>query len=158
MQYLSAFILLVTSLLSLSTAANEEEIVVNKQETEVLKTIKAMTSAFHEKDINGVLASYETEAAVMFEPGQRVSDPMDIQKMFEGAFQLNPKFDYPMGHEVYVASNIALHIAPWVMKGETPDGADIEQQGLSVAVLRKQNNGQWLLVLDNPHGQLLMSQ
>ncbi|OUS34844.1 hypothetical protein A9R00_12355, partial [Oleispira antarctica] len=75
---------------------------------------------------------------------------------FEGAFQINPKFDYPNGHEVYIANNIALHIAPWVMTGKAPDGTSIKQSGLSVAVLRKQESGNWLMVLDNPHGQQLL--
>jgi ketosteroid isomerase-like protein len=44
------------------------------------------------------------------------------------------------------------------MIGKTPDGTDIEQKGLSVAILRKQENGDWLMVLDNPNSQALMSQ
>ena len=155
-QHYGAFILLVTSLLSFSVAASEEEKLMNKDEPKVLEAIETMTSAFHKKDIDGVLTSYEEGASVMFEPGVRISDPAALRQMFEGAFQLNPKFNYPKGHEVYISNNIALHIAPWVMKGKTPDGTTIEQSGLSVAVLRKQEGGKWLLVLDNPHGQLLM--
>jgi len=153
-----AFILLVTSLLSVSIAASEEENIMNNEETKVIEAIETMTSAFHKKDIDSVLTSYEDGAAVMFEPGTRISDPAVLRKMFEGAFQLNPKFNYPKGHEVYISNNIAMHIAPWVMKGKAPDGSDIEQSGLSVAVLRKQEGGKWLLVLDNPHGQRLMEE
>jgi len=155
-RYYCAFILLVTSLLSISIAASEEEKTMNNEETKVLEAIEAMTSAFHKKDMDGVLTSYEDGAAIMFEPGTRISDPALLRQMFEGAFQLNPKFNYPKGHEVYISNDIALHLAPWMMKGKAPDGTDIEQGGLSVAVLRKQENGKWLLVLDNPHGQLLM--
>ncbi len=129
----------------------------NQEETSVLTTIKTMTAAFHQQDIKMVLASYEEEAAIMFEPAVTVSDPSEIKHMFEGAFQINPNYSYPNGHEVYIVNNIAMHIAPWVMKGKAPDGTDIEQTGLSVAVLRKQPNGQWLMVLDNPHGQRLIT-
>lgn len=155
-QNYGVFILLATSLLSFSVAAIEEGKLMNKEESKVLETIETMTSAFHNKDIVGVLTSYEEGASVMFEPGAKISELAVLKKMFEGAFQLNPKFNYPKGHEVYISNNIALHIAPWIMKGKTPDGETIEQSGLSVAVLRKQEGGKWLLVLDNPHGQLLM--
>ncbi len=151
-----AFILLMTCLLSTSTAVGNEEVNMNIEEKKVLTRVATMTSAFHKKDINGVISSYEKDVAVMFEPGQAVSDPAIIKQMFEGAFQINPKFNYPNGHEVYVANNIALHIAPWVMTGKAPDGTSIKQSGLSVAVLRKQESGKWLMVLDNPHGQQLL--
>lgn len=156
-QRYAPFILLVTSLLSTSIAASEEEKTVTNEEAKVIEAIEKMTSAFHDSNIDRVLTSYEDGAAVVFEPGKRVSDPVVLKQMFEGAFQLNPKFSYPNGHEVYISNDIALHIAPWVMTGKAPDGAEVEQSGLSVAVLRKQVNGSWLLVLDNPHGQLLMT-
>lgn len=155
-QFNGVFILLIASLLSFSVAATQEEKTMNKDTLKVLEAIDDMTSAFHNKDVEAVLTSYEEGAAVMFEPGVRLSDPAVLREMFEGAFQLNPKFHYPNGHEVYISNNIALHIAPWTMKGKAPDGTNIVQGGLSVAVLRKQENGKWLLVLDNPHGQLTM--
>ena len=151
-----AFILLMTCLLSTSAAVGNEEVNMNIEEEKVLTRVATMTHAFHKKDIKGVINSYEKDVAVMFEPGQAVSDPAIIKQMFEGAFQINPKFDYPNGHEVYIANNIALHIAPWVMTGKAPDGTSIKQSGLSVAVLRKQESGNWLMVLDNPHGQQLL--
>lgn len=139
--------------MAISTQSNTEMM----ENNQVLQAIQSMTQAFQQKNITGVLNSYEENAAVMFEPGQAITDPITIEQMFEGAFQINPKFDYPNGHEVYMANDIALHIAPWVMTGQAPDGTTVKQSGLSVAVLRKQTNGQWLMVLDNPHGQVLLN-
>ena len=130
----------------------------NKEQKSVISAIETMTAAFHKQDIENVMAAYEKGAAIMFEPGQQSSDPILVKKMFQGFFQLNPSFIYPQGHEVYIANDIALHISPWKMRGTSSEGQDIEQSGLSVAVLRKQVDGQWLLVLDNPHGQLLLEQ
>lgn len=152
----SLFILLALSLWNISLADNNEEKPMNAEETKVLKAVTTMTEAFHQKNIKGVLTSYEKGAAIMFEPGEAISDPELIQQMFEGAFQINPDYSYPKGHEVYIANDIALHIAPWEMKGKSPTGANLSASGLSVAVLRKQANGTWLMVLDNPHGQALL--
>ncbi len=151
-----AYMLLLTGLLSSSAAANQKEKTMSNEQNKVLTAIQSMTSAFHEKDMDKVLSSYENRAAVMFEPGVAITEPTEIRQMFDNAFQLNPQFEYPHGHEVYVVDDLALHMAPWVMRGQAPDGTQIEQTGLSVAVLRKQADGQWLLVLDNPHGQLLL--
>jgi len=121
----------------------------------VLNVIERMTAAFQKGDIEGVMASYEAKATVIFEPGKPVSDSAVLRNMFKGAFTLNPTFSYS-GHEVFVSDDIAVHYAPWTMKGKAPDGGNIEQNGLSVAVLRRQPDGQWLMVIDNPHGQHLM--
>ncbi|WP_440056079.1 YybH family protein [Pseudoalteromonas sp. T1lg65] len=122
----------------------------------VLDAVKSMTKAFNNKDMQAVLHSYEEQATVLFEPGVNVSGKAELTEMFSGAFQLNPKFEYPKGHEVLVCGDIALHIAPWTMNARTPDGDEIAESGLSVAVLRKQSDGKWLLVLDNPHAQILL--
>jgi ketosteroid isomerase-like protein len=151
-------IFLIGSLSSSLVAASNGKQVMNTEETQVVNTVENMTSAFIAKDLTKVIASYETGAAVMFEPGNKISDPAVIKEMFKGFFQANPNFSYPKGHEVYIANDIALHISPWVMTGKAPDGTSMQQQGLSVAVLRKQKNGDWLLVLDNPHGQRLIEQ
>ena len=128
----------------------------NNEQAKVSSVIESMTAAFHQKDMAGVLASYENGGAVIFEPGKAISDPELLQEMFGGYFQVNPKFTYPKGHEVYIANDIALHIAPWLMNATAPDGTEMLESGLSVAVLRKQENGEWLMVLDNPNGQALM--
>ncbi len=121
----------------------------------IISAVERMTAAFHTGDIDGVMASYEDKTTVVFEPESPVSDPAIVREMFQELFKLNPQFDYG-GHEVFVTNDIAVHIAPWTMKGKAPDGAKIEQSGLSVAVLRRQQDGRWLMVIDNPHGQHLM--
>ena len=112
----------------------------NQTEKDVYSTIENMTDAFHKGDIKGVMGSYETQATVVFEPNKPASDMDQIRQMFEGAFQMNPAFTYS-GHDVIVTGDIALHIAPWQMTGKAPDGTEIAQSGLSVAVLRKQPDG-----------------
>ena len=127
----------------------------SQDQAQVLATVSAMTEAFQSGDLSQVMGSYEADAAIAFEPGQTIKDRTTIEQMFQGAFTLNPKFTYS-GHEVMVSGNLALHIAPWTMNAKSPDGQAITQSGLSVAVLRKQADGRWLLVIDNPHGQRLM--
>ncbi|WP_142784127.1 YybH family protein [Changchengzhania lutea] len=127
-----------------------------QEQQNVLNAIEKMTGAFQNKDIDGVMACYEKNAVVVFEPESPISDTTVLREMFQGMSMINPVFTYS-GHEVFITGNIATHIAPWKMTGKAPDGTVIKQSGLSVAVLRKQEDGKWLMILDNPHGQFLMN-
>lgn len=127
------------------------------EQNEVMKVILDMTEAFHKKDLKGILASYEPNAVIVFEPEKPSSGVDAISEGFEAFFQINPIFEYA-GHEVFLNGGLAMHFAPWTMTGKTPDGNEIKQSGLSVVVLRKQANGKWLMVFDNPFGQHLLNQ
>lgn len=126
-----------------------------QDQAQVQALVKTMTDAFMAKDITAVMQSYEPGAVVAFEPGTPVSDPEVLAAMFTAMSGVNPVFDYA-GHEVMVSGDTALHIAPWQMTGAGPDGTEVQQSGLSVAVLRRQADGTWLMVIDNPHGSRLI--
>jgi len=152
---LTVLALIVFGFISTAIANNIEGNKMSTDEENVLGIIENMTASFHRGDLEGVMKTYEDNATVVFEPGKPISDRTVLREMFKGAFTLNPKFTYS-GHEVFVSGDIAVHLAPWIMKGQAPDGTVIKQSGLSVAVLRRQSDGEWLMVIDNPHGQSLM--
>lgn len=127
----------------------------SQEEQAVLATVETMTAAFQQGDIDTVMSTYEPAATVMFEPGAPVSDAAQLREMFGAMSGVNPVFTYS-GHEVVVSGDTAIHIAPWQMTGQSPDGQEIAQSGLSVAVLRKQTDGSWKMVIDNPHGSALL--
>lgn len=124
-------------------------------QTAIRTAVTTMTNAFMGGDIDTVMQSYEPGAAVMFEPQKPINDADPLHQMFTMAAGMKPTFTYS-GHEVFVANDIGLHLSPWTMSATAPDGTAVEQTGLSVAVFRKQPDGQWKMVLDNPHGQFLM--
>lgn len=121
----------------------------------VIQAVEAMTAAFQRGDLPTMLKAYERDAAVAFEPGQPVAGEASLSAGFQQFLAISPAFRYA-GHDVMVAGDLALHIAPWEMTGTTPGGQVIEQRGLSVAVLRRSFEGNWLLVLDNPFGDRLL--
>lgn len=133
----------------------QEASLMDQTHHDILATVMTMTDAFHRHDLAAITATYEPLAAVAFEPGTPITDPTTREAIFRGFFVLNPHFTYG-GHEVIVAGDLALHIAPWTMTAQDATGNPIEQTGLSVAVLRRQMDGRWLMVIDNPHGQRLL--
>ena len=117
--------------------------------TRVLSTINAMTSAFHQGDIDAIMRTYEPGAVVVGEPGALVQGDRPLRDMFAGFVAAKARFTFD-GHEVMAAGDIALHLTPWRMTGVAPDGGPIAAAGLSIAVLRRQSDGGWLMVIDDP--------
>ena len=151
----AVFILFMTTMLNAQNYNRMKNQTITQQEQAVLQTIERMTLAFHNKNIEAVMSFYEPEALVIFEPEMPIKDPVELRAMFTNAFVINPIFTYS-GHDIFVYGDMATHIAPWTMNGQAPDGTKITQTGLSVAILRKQENGEWLIIFDNPHGNFLM--
>jgi ketosteroid isomerase-like protein len=125
---------------------------------DVLRAIETMTSSFQANDISAVMAAYETAPTVLFEPGVEITGDAMVEQMFTGMASVSPKFTYPAGHDVIVNGDTALHISPWQMTATGADGERFEQTGLSVAVLHRQADGGWKMVIDNPHGGRLLPQ
>lgn len=123
---------------------------------DVLALIQSMTHSFEKGDIDAVMQTYEPNQSIAFEPGQPVSDSALSRKLFQEFQSLSPKFSYS-GHEVIVEGDIAVHVAPWKMTGTAPDGKPVTGEGLSIAVLRRQPDGSWKMVIDNPHGSRLLT-
>jgi len=123
--------------------------------TQVLSTVEAMTSAFHRGDIDEIMRTYEPGAVVVGEPGLPVHGDGPVRSMFAGFVAAKAHFTFA-GHEVIAAGDIALHLTPWKMTGVAPDGSPIAGTGLSVAVLRRQRDGRWLMVIDDPFGDTML--
>lgn len=128
----------------------------NDQQKKVYRTIEKMVNAFENKDIDGVLSTYEKNAIVMFEPGKPITGHNALRQAFTEFVAFNPNYTFS-SHEIYISGDIATHITPWKMVGTLPNGNKIEQSGLSVAILRKQVDGSWLMIQDNPHGQFCLN-
>jgi ketosteroid isomerase-like protein len=128
----------------------------SSMEHAVVQAVENMTAAFQRSDLDGVMTAYERPAAIAFAPGQPVCDEDRIREMFAQWFALEPRFEYA-GHDVLVAGDLALHVAPWRMRGTLPGGEPVERDGLSIAVLRRAPSEGWRIVIDNPHGQRLLA-
>ena len=143
------------STFSLPTLA-EGTLKMTRDQQDVLALIRKMTSSFEAGDLDTVMQTYEPNQTIMFQPGEPVSDTDGARNGFEQFLAVSPQFSYA-GHEVIVEGDIAVHIAPWKMTGQDPQGNQVEGQGLSIAVLRRQPDGSWKMVIDNPHGSHLLT-
>lgn len=115
-------------------------------EDAVLQTIRTMTDAFANGDIDRVMSTYANPASVVAAPGQVVTGDLAMRAMFADFIATGVNFTYG-DHEVVVSGNTALHLMAWEAPG--PDGT---MRALSVAVLVRQPDGTWRMVIDHPFG------
>ncbi|MDP2731916.1 MAG: DUF4440 domain-containing protein [Hoeflea sp.] len=116
----------------------------------ILATIETMTDAFAAGDVDTILATYETGATVVAAPGVPVSGDAALRAMFQQFIAQGVTFTYG-AHDVVMAGDVALHLMKWT--APTPEG---DATALSVAVLRKQSDGSWKMVIDQPFGDAVM--
>jgi len=121
----------------------------------VLSTIEEMTGAFNRGDVDAVMRTYEPGAVVVAEPGAPIKGDDALRGMFAGFVAAQARFTF-QGHEVIGTGALALHLTPWRMRGVAPDVSTLVASGLSVAVLRRQPDGRWLLVIDHPWGDAIL--
>lgn len=123
---------------------------------QIQATIDANNSAVYAGDMEAILATFEPNGVLMSQAGMPAMGTPALVKAFKQFIAINPKITVT-DHEIIQADDIALHSSTWKMSGKTPDGHVIEQSGFSVVVLRKQADGRWLMVIDNPFGDHLVN-
>ena len=121
-------------------------------QTVILETISAMTTAFATGNIDGLMATYEPSAVVVAQPGRTVAGDAALRAMFAEFIASGVDFTYG-AHDVVVAGDTGLHLMSWTAPG--PDGP---MTALSVAVLLRQSDGSWKMVIDHPFGDAVMHQ
>ncbi len=148
---LAVFLLGAQPIYALSDSIQENQ---KMEQDQIHSTIETNNTAVFAGDIDGILATFEPNGVLIAQPGMPAKGTPALREAFKQFIAINPKITV-IDHEVIQADDIALHSSTWKMSGKTPDGHPIEQSGFSVVVLRKQPDGRWLMVIDNPFGDHL---
>jgi uncharacterized protein (TIGR02246 family) len=98
-----------------------------------------------------LLALYEPEAAFATRPGSLVRGLGDICEALDGFVALNGKLDLTVTR-VLEAGDLALVLGDWSFIGTAPDGEPVKLAAKNADVLRRQADGSWRFVIDNPWG------
>jgi uncharacterized protein (TIGR02246 family) len=107
--------------------------------------------AFNSGNKEAVLAFFEEDATMVAQPGQVVKGKGIISQVLDGFLALEAKME--VKPKVVVQNDeIAIMISDWRLKGSDPEGNPIDMTGQTTDVLRRQSDGRWLLVIDNPYG------
>jgi uncharacterized protein (TIGR02246 family) len=107
--------------------------------------------AFNSGDVDALVALYEPEASFNPEPGQVVTGTQAIREALGNFLAMNPKLTLETKN-LNQTNDIALTSANWHLTATGPDGNPVDMRGQSVELSRRQPDGTWRFVIDNPFG------
>ena len=125
------------------------------EHAQIQSIVNTNNAAVSAGDIEAALATFEPNAVMVAQPGMTVAGTPALRAAFQQFLAMHPQITVT-GEDVIQADDLALHSFTWKMAASAPDGSPIAQTGFSTVVLRKQADGRWLMVIDNPFGDSLL--
>ena len=102
-------------------------------------------------DLDGIMAMYEPSACLVLQSGQVLQGVAAIREGIAGFLALKPTMNAE-SRTVVQADDVAIVYVKWSLSGTGPDGAAVSMSGHSTDIMRRQPDGTWLCVIDNPFG------
>jgi uncharacterized protein (TIGR02246 family) len=115
---------------------------------QVLETI---VTGINSGDLDSLLPLYETDAAFVPEPGTLAHGAPGVSEALNGFISMNGKLDLEVTRVLEV-DDLALVTGIWSFNGTGPDGEPVSLAARNADVLRRQADGTWRFVIDNPWG------
>ena len=109
-----------------------------------------LMAAFTAGDVEGFVRTYEEDATLVVPPDDVLVHGRDeIRRAVAPTFALKPRAEATVLKKIE-SDGLALTQARWRLVGNGEDGQTIELNGEGTIVSRRQPDGSWLVVLDNP--------
>jgi ketosteroid isomerase-like protein len=113
--------------------------------------LNSVVEGINKGDLDSLMTLYEAAACFVSQPGQLAKSPNGIRQSLRRFIDLKGKLSLKV-ERVLQASDLTLVISKWSLSGTGSDGNAVNMTGKSADVLRKQSDGSWLFVIDNPWG------
>lgn len=118
--------------------------------------VEKMDLAFERGDLEALLGFYGDCAAAVLDPsGQLARGKAELRAAFQSVLQANGKITQQKTH-VVEAAGIALFISYWNCTGTNPEGEPFDWQFTATTVFRREADGNWRVLIDNPFGPAVL--
>jgi uncharacterized protein (TIGR02246 family) len=106
--------------------------------------------AFNAGDIESLMELYEPNAVLVVN-GQPVAGQQSIRNAYESFLARRPRMSLKTHSVVVFDDNLAVLHGDWVLEPGAADETGKTTRGLSTEVVRRQADGSWRFVIDNPY-------
>lgn len=113
--------------------------------------LQSIVDGINRGDIEALISLYEPDAAFVAHPGSLAHGPAGIRQSLSAFIAMKGKLALKVTR-VLEAGGLALVVGSWSFTGTRPDGAPVTLTGRNGDVLRRQADGSWRFVIDNPWG------
>ena len=115
------------------------------------QVLESIVTGINSGNLESLLPLYESEAAFASEPGSLAHGAPGISEALTGFISMKGKLDLDVTRVLEV-DDLALVTGVWTFSGTGPDGAPVQLAAKNADVLRRQSDGTWRFVIDNPWG------
>jgi len=115
------------------------------------QVLKSIVDGINTGNLDALMTLYEAEAAFATQPGSLNHGLPGVREALAGFIAMKGKLDLKVTRVLQV-SDLALVATVWSFDGIGPDGKPVKLAAKSADVLRRQADGSWRLVIDNPWG------
>lgn len=103
-------------------------------------------------DLDKVVALYEENATFVQHDGKVAHGHAAIRQALSRLVAMRPKFRLDVV-KVVAAGDLAIVYNDWEMSAIDPDGKPSERAGKAIEVMRRQPDGSWKVVIDDPYAR-----
>jgi uncharacterized protein (TIGR02246 family) len=115
------------------------------------QVLKSIVDGINTGNLDALMLLYETEAGFAAQPGSFTRGLAGVREGLSGFIEMKGKLDLKVTR-VLEASDLALVTGVWSFTGTAPDGEPVKLAARSADVMRRQADGSWRFVIDNPWG------
>ena len=115
------------------------------------QVLESIVTGINSGDLDSLMPLYESDAGFATEPGSLAPGAPGISEALNGFISMNGKLDLEVTRVLEV-DDLALVIGVWSFDGTGPDGEAVRLEAKNADVLRRQTDGTWRFVIDNPWG------
>jgi uncharacterized protein (TIGR02246 family) len=115
------------------------------------QVLESIVDGINSGDLESLMPLYESEAAFATQPGTLAHGTPGVREALTGFISMKGKLDLEVTRVLEVG-DLALVIGVWSFNGTGPDGEPVRLAAKNADVLRRQTDGTWRFVIDNPWG------
>ncbi len=115
------------------------------------EVLSSIVDGINTGNLDTLMPLYEPEAAFATQPGSLAHGLRGVRESLAGFIAMKGKLDLKVT-SVLEAGGLALVSTVWSFTGTGPDTKPVKLAAKSADVLRRQPDGSWRFVIDNPWG------
>jgi ketosteroid isomerase-like protein len=115
------------------------------------QVLESIVTGINSGNLDSLMPLYENEAAFATEPGSLAHGTPGVRNALTGFISMNGTLDLEVTRVLEV-DDLALVMGVWSFDGTGPDGEAVRLEARNADVLRRQDDGTWRFVIDNPWG------
>ena len=120
-----------------------------------IEVVAQLVQSINRGDLAAAVALYESDAVLVARPGELARGTAEIREALARFVALKATLRSE-AQQVIETDSVALYVGRWSLRGTDPAGQAVAMSGESTDVLRRQGDGRWLIVLDNPWGAQIL--